>query len=61
MAMAGETLVRRMAAIDRARALRRRGETFLPPVDESLAAAAAEAGGDAAERAEDREVVRRAP
>jgi RNA polymerase sigma-70 factor, ECF subfamily len=47
----------RARAIDRVRALRRRGETFAPPLDEGLAAAPAEAGGDAAERAEDRGLV----
>jgi RNA polymerase sigma-70 factor, ECF subfamily len=44
-------------AIDRLRALRRRGETFVAPVDEALAAAPADAGGDAARRAEERDVV----
>jgi RNA polymerase sigma-70 factor (ECF subfamily) len=47
----------RTRAIDRVRALRRRAETFVPPVDEGQAAAPAEAGGDAAERAEDRGVI----
>ena len=47
----------RTRAIDRVRALRRRGETFVPALDEGLAAAPAEAGGDAAERAEDRRLV----
>jgi RNA polymerase sigma-70 factor (ECF subfamily) len=47
----------RTRAIDRVRAVRRRGETFVPPVDEGLAAAPAEAGGDAAERAEARGVI----
>ena len=50
----------RTRAIDRIRAVRRRGETFVPPVDESLAPAAPEPGGDAAERAEDRGVIRTA-
>ena len=50
----------RTRAIDRVRAVRRRGETFVPPVDERLAAAPAETGGDAAERAEDRGVIRTA-
>ena len=50
----------RTRAIDRVRAVRRRGETFVPPVDESRAAAPAERGGDAAERAEDRGVIRTA-
>jgi RNA polymerase sigma-70 factor (ECF subfamily) len=48
----------RTRAIDRVRALRRRGETFVAPLDEGLAAAPADPGGDAAERAEDRGVVR---
>ena len=48
----------RTRAIDRVRAVRRRGETFVPPIDEALAAAPAEAGGDAAERAEDRGVIK---
>jgi RNA polymerase sigma-70 factor, ECF subfamily len=47
----------RTRAIDRVRAVRRRGETFAPPLDEGLAAAPAEAGGDAAERAEDRGLI----
>ena len=47
----------RTRAIDRVRAVRRRGETFVAPVDERVAAAAPEAGGDAAERAEDRDLV----
>ena len=50
----------RTRAIDRVRAVRRRSVTFVPPVDEHLAAAPAEAGGDAAERAEDRGVIRTA-
>jgi RNA polymerase sigma-70 factor, ECF subfamily len=50
----------RTRAIDRIRSLRRRGETFVAPVDEALAAAPAEPGGDAAERAEDRGTVERA-
>ena len=32
----------RTRAIDRVRAVRRRGETFVPPIDEGLAAAPAE-------------------
>ncbi len=47
----------RTRAIDRVRAVRRRGETFVAPVDEGMAAAAADPGGDAAERAEDRDLV----
>ncbi|HET7343508.1 MAG TPA: sigma-70 family RNA polymerase sigma factor [Methylomirabilota bacterium] len=50
----------RTRAIDRVRAVRRRGETFVPSVDEGRAAAAVEAGGDAAERAEDRGTIRTA-
>jgi RNA polymerase sigma-70 factor (ECF subfamily) len=50
----------RARAIDRVRSVRRRGETFVAPVDEELAAAPAEAGGDAAERAETRGVIRNA-
>jgi RNA polymerase sigma-70 factor, ECF subfamily len=50
----------RTRAIDRVRALRRRGETFAPPIDEHLVAAPVEPGGDAAERAEDRGVIRTA-
>src|SRR5947207_4301767 len=50
----------RTRAIDRIRAVRRRGETFVPPVDEGLAPAPPEPGGDAAERAEDRGVIRTA-
>jgi RNA polymerase sigma-70 factor, ECF subfamily len=47
----------RTRAIDRVRAIRRRGETFVAPVDEALAAAAPDPGGDAAERAGDRDLV----
>ena len=47
-------------AIDKLRSIRRRGQTFVAPVDEGLAPAAAEPGGDAAERAEDRGVIRSA-
>jgi RNA polymerase sigma-70 factor, ECF subfamily len=50
----------RTRAIDRIRAVRRRGETFVPPIDEGQAAAPAAIGGDAAERAEDRGVVQKA-
>src|SRR5204862_947275 len=42
---------------DRVRAVRRRGETFVAPVDEGLAAAAPDPGGDAAERMGDRDLV----
>ena len=48
----------RTRAIDRVRAVRRRSETFVAPVDEGLAAAAVDPGGDAAERAEDRDLLR---
>jgi RNA polymerase sigma-70 factor, ECF subfamily len=48
----------RTRAIDRVRAIRRRGETFVAPVDEGLAKAAGDPGGDAAERAEDRDLLR---
>jgi RNA polymerase sigma-70 factor (ECF subfamily) len=47
----------RARAIDRIRAVRRRGETFVPPVDEKLVAAPDVAGGDAAERAADRDIL----
>ena len=47
----------RTRAIDRVRAVRRRGETFVAPLDEAIAAAPSEPGGDAAERAADRSVV----
>ena len=47
----------RTRAIDRVRAVRRRSETFVAPVDERVMAAAADPGGDAAERAEDRDLV----
>jgi RNA polymerase sigma-70 factor (ECF subfamily) len=46
----------RTRAIDRVRAVRRRGETFVAPVDEGVAAAV-EPGGDAAERVGDRDLV----
>jgi RNA polymerase sigma-70 factor (ECF subfamily) len=47
----------RTRAIDRVRAIRRRSEMFVMPVDEALTPAAPEAGGDAATRAADRAVV----
>jgi len=47
----------RTRAIDRVRAVRRRSETFVAPVDDALAAAPPEPGGDAAERAANRAVV----
>ena len=46
----------RTRAIDRVRAVRRRGESFVAPVDEAVSAAV-EPGGDAAERVGDRELV----
>lgn len=75
MTTAGADLIREMAAgdpevwlvtrarsraIDRVRALRRRSETFVAPVDEALAAAPADPPGAAAERAEERGIVRSA-
>jgi RNA polymerase sigma-70 factor (ECF subfamily) len=48
----------RTRAIDRVRAVRRRGETFVAPVDEAVAAAPVVL--DAAEQAEDRSLVMRA-
>jgi DNA-directed RNA polymerase specialized sigma24 family protein len=66
---AGAELIRAMAAgdrqafaqlYDRIRARRRRGETFVAPVDESLAAAPADPAGDPAQRAEERGVLRSA-
>ncbi len=50
----------RSRAIDRVRALRRRSETFVAPVDDALAAAPADPAGTAAERAEERGIVRSA-
>jgi RNA polymerase sigma-70 factor, ECF subfamily len=47
----------RTRAIDRIRALRRRGETFVAPVDEAMASAPDPGGGDAATRAADRQLV----
>src|SRR5437773_5737757 len=47
----------RTRAIDRVRAVRRRGETFVAPVDERVAAAAPEPGGDAAARVGNRDLV----
>jgi RNA polymerase sigma-70 factor (ECF subfamily) len=47
----------RTRAIDRVRAVRRRGETFVAPLDERLAAALPDPGGDAAERAAARGLV----
>ncbi|HEY3186677.1 MAG TPA: sigma-70 family RNA polymerase sigma factor [Solirubrobacteraceae bacterium] len=47
----------RTRAIDRLRAVRRRGETFVAPLDEAMASAPAERGGDAAERVADRTAI----
>jgi RNA polymerase sigma-70 factor (ECF subfamily) len=47
----------RSRAIDRVRSMRRRGETFVMPLDEAAAAAAPESRDDPAERAEDRGVI----
>ena len=47
----------RTRAIDRIRAMRRRSETFVAPVDEALTAAPPGPGGDASERAADRAIV----
>ena len=47
----------RTRAIDRVRAVRRRSETFVAPADEDLAAAVVDPGGDAAERAGNRDFV----
>jgi RNA polymerase sigma-70 factor (ECF subfamily) len=47
----------RARAIDRVRAVRRRGETFVAPLDDALAAAPADPAGDPADRAADRGVV----
>lgn len=47
----------RTRAIDRVRSARRRGETFMAPLDEAVAAAPAEPGGDPATRVGDRAAV----
>src|SRR5437773_3227076 len=47
----------RTRAIDRVRAVRRRGETFVAPVDEATVGAPTPPGGDAAVRAEERQLV----
>jgi RNA polymerase sigma-70 factor (ECF subfamily) len=47
----------RTRAIDRVRAVQRRGETFVAPIDEATAGAPAPPGGDAAVRAEHRQLV----
>lgn len=48
----------RTRAIDRIRATRRRSETFVAPLDDTLAAAPGDPGRDAAERAADGRTVR---
>jgi RNA polymerase sigma-70 factor (ECF subfamily) len=53
-------MITRTRAIDRVRAVRRRSATFVRPADEGLAPAPVEAGGDAAEPAEDRGIIRTA-
>ncbi len=47
----------RTRAIDRVRSARRRGETFVAPLDEAIAAAPADPGGDPATRIGDRAAV----
>jgi RNA polymerase sigma-70 factor (ECF subfamily) len=47
----------RTRAIDRLRAVRRRGETFVAPLDEAAVAAPVPLGADAAERAGDRQLI----
>ncbi|MGH7391267.1 MAG: sigma-70 family RNA polymerase sigma factor [Candidatus Rokuibacteriota bacterium] len=47
----------RTRAIDRVRSVRRRNDTFVAPVDEAVAPARSEPGGDAAERAAHRGLV----
>jgi len=47
----------RTRAIDRVRAVRRRSETFVAPVDEATVGAPTPPGGDAAVRAEERQLV----
>jgi RNA polymerase sigma-70 factor (ECF subfamily) len=47
----------RTRAIDRVRAVRRRGETFVAPVDEATAGAPTPPGGDASTQAEERQLV----
>jgi len=47
----------RTRAIDRIRSVRRRSETFVAPVDETLASGPVEPGGNAADRAADRGLV----
>jgi RNA polymerase sigma-70 factor (ECF subfamily) len=47
----------RTRAIDRLRAIRRRGETFVAPLDEEMTAAPSDLGGDVAARVADRKAV----
>ncbi|HSE91913.1 MAG TPA: sigma-70 family RNA polymerase sigma factor [Methylomirabilota bacterium] len=47
----------RARAIDRIRSVRRRSDTFVAPIDEALAPAPAEPGGDTADRTADRSLV----
>ncbi len=47
----------RTRAIDRLRAIRRRGEMFVAPLDEAVAAAPADGGRDASERAANRTAI----
>jgi RNA polymerase sigma-70 factor (ECF subfamily) len=47
----------RTRAIDRIRAVRRRGETFVAPLDEAVAGAPPASGGDAGDRAAERQLV----
>jgi RNA polymerase sigma-70 factor (ECF subfamily) len=47
----------RTRAIDRLRAVRRRGETFVAPLDEAMTAGPSDLGGDVASRVADRAVV----
>src|SRR5262249_41676286 len=51
----------RTRAIDRIRALRRRGETFVAPLDEAVAGAPPPSGGDAGDRAAERQLVATGP
>ena len=50
----------RTRAIDRVRAVRRRGETFAPPLDKAVSASPEPTVADTAERVEDRGVIRTA-
>jgi RNA polymerase sigma-70 factor (ECF subfamily) len=47
----------RTRAIDRLRSIRRRGETFVAPLDEAMTAAPSDPGGDVATRVADRTAV----